>query len=159
MFTWLPGPPVSSVALIAVSPNGSTATGFIDVSITEETASITLHRLGLSTPLMPGVWTVHVVVKGVDGTQTADVTKVNFLVADTFGIRSDRVDAERDSALSAAWRVVGSCIITASFNADPFSCRPQSSSCAQTPWSTHYPDPKSWQGQSARHLSDIARGR
>lgn len=155
----MPGPPVSSVALFAISPNGSVATGFIDVSVAEETSSITSYRLELGAPLMPGVWSVRVVEKSVNATHIADVAKVNFFVADAFGVRSDDVDVIAGSSLSAAWRVVGSCIITAMSSEDSFSCQPQSSSCAHTPWSTRYPDPKSWLGQSMRQQSDVATGR
>ena len=160
--TWLPGSPVSSIALVVIFPNGTLMTDKVDVSVAEETSIITVHKLNINRPLAAGIWTVRLVADKTLQDHAADyIAQVRFLVVHrdeslAGDIRMDG-NAVFDSALSMAWRVVGNCVFVTADYLKLTDCRPQTSSCVQTPWSTKYPDPKSWLGQGRRQSSNIAR--
>ena len=140
--SWEPGTAVSTPALIVVFPTGSVSSEHLNVTVSDETTVVTLHRLNLDRPLASGVWSVRVVERSSsDGRVMSYVSQVKFFVA------SESVD---QTSLSAAWRLVGSCLIVDDSGLNSTSCSPQSSSCVQTPLSSRYPDPKSWLGQAQR---------
>lgn len=142
------------VNLVLFYPNGTDASDVhIEVSISEDSglSAVTVHRLPPSfpRPLAPGIWTARITATRnvTDGETVSEkptvVAELRFLVAPTSPGLSAPGSGIFPELVSSAWRVIGTCLVTGERKTSSW-CMTEVSACRQTPWSTHYPDPKSW---------------
>jgi len=134
--SWRHGQPVRSVAVSLISPEGLAA-DVASINVSTESATISFYQTRLSHPLLPGVWTASAAV--VNNGQETVIGETPFVVVPNVIDKTDSVTL----LLAKAWTVAGNCAVS-DFSKHRTLCQPRLPLCASIPWSTRYPDPKSW---------------
>jgi len=130
--SWRHGQPVSSMTISLIMPEGVTA-DVANVNVSTKSATVSFYQPTLSQPLQPGVWTARATIT--NNGQDIVIGELPFVVVPNDVVKNDSVIL----LLAKAWTVAGNCA-----SSDISLCKPRLSACASTPWSTRYPDPKSW---------------
>jgi protein xylosyltransferase len=141
----------TSVQLLTFDPT-NVVVDVVDVSVNVEGATVFVHRPALTRPLRSGLWMVQVVEQSTDtqtqfndrqqqSTETV-IARRGFLVLPSSVVQDSGGQAEFDLLIAKAWKVTAGCLVSST--ATDKSCYQEMSACLRTPWSTRYPDPKSW---------------